>query len=298
MRATYQVFISFKNSDDQTGEETPDKKVAYKVYKYLSSRGLNIFFSPVTLKVLGRDSWEDEIHLALKESKVFIAIGTNKKNMNSYWVHKERISFSGIKLADSSRAIYGYIASPMSLQDLPDDLKKIEVFQDKKPDALASIYTYIHNHLMQINLKRLRKKKKLYKDYLLIGILFIVGIFFLKVYNNENIIEVKKKNKEALSKDRIVHIQIKGKINEEMINNFRKVLKDSQFKTFGVEKLNFDFHNSIKYFRNNDLEDASLLMYVTKKYFRQHGYPYLELKLVLAQSSKENTPLEVWINFK
>jgi len=147
LKSNYQVFISFKNSNDQTEEETPDKAVAYKVYKYLSSRGLNVFFSPVTLKALGRDSWQDEINLALKESKVFIALGTTKENMNAHYVKKERDFFGGLKLIDESRAMYGYIASPMRLKDVPDDISKKEVFQDKNSNALVELYTYIRNHL-------------------------------------------------------------------------------------------------------------------------------------------------------
>ncbi len=147
MERDYQVFISFKNSDDETEEDTLDKEIAYKVYKYLTDRRLNVFFSPVTLKALGRDSWSEEIDIALKESKVFIAVGTQKEYMNAKWVKEERTKFFGLKLNDKSRAIYGYIASPVTLKDLPDDMGRLEVFQDKKAKALDSLYDYIHNHL-------------------------------------------------------------------------------------------------------------------------------------------------------
>lgn len=149
MKKEYQVFISFKQSNDETGEDTLDKGIAFKVYQYLSSKDLKVFLSSITLKSLGQDNWSDEINLALKESKVFIAIGTNKAHMNSQWVYTERVSFFALKLVDNSKAIYGYIASPMLIEDLPDDMKQIEVFQDKKPDALKSLYTYIRNHLLR-----------------------------------------------------------------------------------------------------------------------------------------------------
>lgn len=149
MKKEYQVFISFKQSNDETGEDTLDKGIAFKVYQYLSSKDLKVFLSSITLKSLGQDNWSDEINLALKESKVFIAIGTNQAHMNSQWVYTERVSFFALKLVDNSKAIYGYIASPMLIEDLPDDMKQIEVFQDKKPDALKSLYTYIRNHLLR-----------------------------------------------------------------------------------------------------------------------------------------------------
>ncbi|HIP11206.1 MAG TPA: hypothetical protein EYG73_00670 [Arcobacter sp.] len=257
MKNNYHVFISFKNSDDETEEETLDKEVAYKVYKYLSGRELNVFFSPVTLKALGRDSWSEEIDSALREAKVFIAVGTQKEYMNAEWVHKERTSFFGLKLADKSRAIYGYIASPMTLKDLPDDMKKIEIFQDRKSDVLDSLYTYIRNHLAHNKNRGLEVERRFNKNYLLIGVLILVGVFFFDSRDNGDLVEIVKEEikekrviikeqKEESKKDkRIILTQVENferikdklkKEHPEILNKNPEILYeiDEIFKSYGI----------------------------------------------------------------
>ena len=141
----YDVFISFKNS--YKGRDTTDKLIAHTLYKYLSKKRLKVFYSPVTLKKLGKDNWEDEINLAIHESKVFIALATQKLFMESTWTQKERTSFLALKYADDLKAIYSYVISPMTMSDLPDDIKAFECFQHKEDKELERLYTYINNHI-------------------------------------------------------------------------------------------------------------------------------------------------------
>ena len=46
------VFLSFKNLDDD-GNPTRDSQLAREIYDYLTSRGLDVFFSNVSLEQLG-----------------------------------------------------------------------------------------------------------------------------------------------------------------------------------------------------------------------------------------------------
>ncbi len=55
MNGEYDVFISFKNKD-KDGQLTQDKELAYRIYTFLDSRKLKVFFSEVTLEELGIDS--------------------------------------------------------------------------------------------------------------------------------------------------------------------------------------------------------------------------------------------------
>lgn len=142
----YDIFISFKNSDSKN-EETSDRKIAHKVYEYLKTKGLMVFFSPITLEELGRDAWSDEIDAALLASKVCIALSTSKAYMEDKWPQKERTTFLALKMNDPTRAIYSYVAAPMTTADLPDDIKKVECFQDHKENDLERLATFIGNHL-------------------------------------------------------------------------------------------------------------------------------------------------------
>jgi len=65
----YDVFISFKNLDEN-GNDTKDKEIAYKLYKYLSSKKFKVFYSPETLKILGSDDWGETIQRAISLLKV------------------------------------------------------------------------------------------------------------------------------------------------------------------------------------------------------------------------------------
>ena len=142
----YDVFISFKNSD-HNGKDTPDKAVAHKVYNFLKAKGLKVFYSPISLEELGIDSWSNAIDNALLSSKVCIALSTSKAYMEERWPQKERTTFLTLKMQDPKRAIYSYIASPMTTYDLPDDIQKVECFQDVDKESLQRLATFIQNHL-------------------------------------------------------------------------------------------------------------------------------------------------------
>ena len=58
MEIEYDIFISFKNSDENG--KTKDRELAYKLYKFLKSKNLKIFFSEATLEELRADSWGDD----------------------------------------------------------------------------------------------------------------------------------------------------------------------------------------------------------------------------------------------
>ncbi|MCK4441125.1 MAG: toll/interleukin-1 receptor domain-containing protein, partial [Sulfurovaceae bacterium] len=142
----YDVFISFKNSD-KDGNITKDRVIAKKLYEYLISKNLKVFFSEAILEELGTDSWHDEIEKALRSSKVFIALGTQEEYMKSKWVQKERTTFLALKYSDKSKALYSYIAPPMTIKNLPDDINRFECFEDTKPNEFKKLYSFISNHL-------------------------------------------------------------------------------------------------------------------------------------------------------
>ena len=96
METNYDIFISFKNSN-KDGKKTEDRELAYKLYKFLKSKNLKIFFSEATLEELGADSWGDEIENALRASKIFIALGTKEEYFYTYWLQKERTTFLTLK---------------------------------------------------------------------------------------------------------------------------------------------------------------------------------------------------------
>jgi WD40 repeat protein/energy-coupling factor transporter ATP-binding protein EcfA2 len=146
MEIEYDIFISFKNSDE-SGKPTKDREIAYRLYKFLKSKKLKIFFSEATLEELGADSWGDEIEDALRASKIFIALSTKKEYFYYYWLQRERTTFLTLKRDDKSKAIYSYIAPPITIKDLPDDIKGFECFEDTKANEFERLYSFISKRL-------------------------------------------------------------------------------------------------------------------------------------------------------
>lgn len=124
MDEEYEVFISFKNLDEQ-GNQTPDSLLAQEVYQALSSRGLNVFFSNVSLEKLGISAYKRAIDDALDASKVLVAVGTSGSNLDSQWVRYEWDSFfndilSGVK---PKGRLFVYLAHA-DISDLPRTLRQ------------------------------------------------------------------------------------------------------------------------------------------------------------------------------
>ena len=121
----YQVFISYKNTDE-FGKETPDTKLAEGLYKKLRAKGIKIFFSKESIYEEASDKYKNSISNALNESRILVVVGTCKEYMNSPWVRREFIEFrSKMKKAKSADefAIFTYRGIGMHVNSLPKELK-------------------------------------------------------------------------------------------------------------------------------------------------------------------------------
>ena len=81
MRNQYQIFISSKHLDE-TGTQTRDSQLARQLYEYLSGKGLIVFQSNVSLEKQGISDYQKAIDEALDASKILIAVGTSRKNLD------------------------------------------------------------------------------------------------------------------------------------------------------------------------------------------------------------------------
>lgn len=87
----YDVFISFKASDDSDGSETRDSREMQNLYTYLTQHGYKVFFSPVTLRTEGYSGRRSEPYIfnALDKSEALIVYGSRKEYFTSTWVQNE-----------------------------------------------------------------------------------------------------------------------------------------------------------------------------------------------------------------
>ena len=125
----YDVFISFKASNDLDGSETRDAREMHKLYDLLKDKGYRVFFSPVTLLMdgVGGKGSEPYIFNALDKAKALIVYGSKKEYFSSTWVQNEwqrylRAIKVGKKGKDSLLVLY----EGFNPKELPQGLRRIQ----------------------------------------------------------------------------------------------------------------------------------------------------------------------------
>ena len=84
------VFICFKDSDKEHGIiRTEDSIFAQDMYNYLCTKGLNVFFSRISLMGKVSEHYEPYIYNAIKTAKVMIVYGEKAEYFNSTWLRNE-----------------------------------------------------------------------------------------------------------------------------------------------------------------------------------------------------------------
>lgn len=140
----YQVFLSFKNTDG--GQMTEDRAIAEKLYKALSERGIETFYSNITLLEFGEATYKDDIDKALSECRLLVVIGTRKEYLNSSWIKYEWGSFQQDLLSDIKKgSIITYLDS-VPLQDVPLAIRHYQSFS-VSVDPVEKLADYIVRQL-------------------------------------------------------------------------------------------------------------------------------------------------------
>ena len=144
MKRKYNVFISFKNSDEM-GMRTKDSKLAEKCYLYLAGKGLDVFYSNIELEFIGKAQYSKVIDAALDSSRFMVVVGCSYDNFNSEWVRYEWESFlndvrSGIKSDAEVFVIY----QDMKISELPRALRQQQAFNADIEESFEKLYNFIN----------------------------------------------------------------------------------------------------------------------------------------------------------
>jgi chemotaxis protein histidine kinase CheA len=145
MKPEYDVFISFKHLDSD-GVPTRDSHLAEEVFYHLNSRGFKVFFSKVSLELMGADAYKRAIDDALDASTVLIAVGTSRENLESRWVQYEWDSFLQEILSGRKKngRVFTYVDA-RSQWLLPYALRSLTVFRHGV-DPLEKLSNYVGPH--------------------------------------------------------------------------------------------------------------------------------------------------------
>ena len=141
---SYDVFISFKATDDETKEETSDSREMQKLYTYLLEEGYKVFFSPVSMKRYTGKHYDAYIFNALQKAKVMIVYGSKPEYFTTTWVENEwsrylRLMQKNEKKKGSCIVTY----DGFSPSDLPRQLREIQALDASKENR--SFYRDITN---------------------------------------------------------------------------------------------------------------------------------------------------------
>ena len=133
----YDVFICYKETDDDTGERTQDSVSAQEIYDELTKNGLKVFFSRITLGDKLGTSFEPYIYSALKTAKVMLVVCSTTSNANSVWVKNEWSRYIQFMSEDTQKTLIPVFKN-MAVNELPfelsrfqgQDLNKVGAIQD------------------------------------------------------------------------------------------------------------------------------------------------------------------------
>lgn len=144
MSEAYDVFISFK-SLGPGGSPSPDSQLAATIYEFLTARRLRVFFSTISLEMLGISAYKKAIDNALDAARVLVAVGSSAENLNSEWVRYEWDSFyndilSGVK---PEGRVFVYLDG-VAPSVLPRALRQSQAI-GHGPGSLDHLYSFIIN---------------------------------------------------------------------------------------------------------------------------------------------------------
>lgn len=127
----YDVFICYKETDDQTKERTRDSLDAQDIYYQLTQEGYRVFFSRITLEDKVGAEYEPYIFAALNSAKVMIAIGSKPEYFNAVWVKNEWSRFLAMMRKDRSKLLLPCYKG-MDPYDLPEQLGVLQSYDMAK----------------------------------------------------------------------------------------------------------------------------------------------------------------------
>ncbi len=145
--APYDVFICYKETDEDTNTTTEDVAYCTKLYDILTKDGYKVFFARVTLQDKLSVDFEPYIFAALKSSKVMAVIGSKSEYFTATWVKNEWSRFLKLMETDKKKQIFFACDDP---EELPRafSLKQAQLLSD--PQAMEILARNINNYLINI----------------------------------------------------------------------------------------------------------------------------------------------------
>ena len=129
----YDIFICFKDSDVENGEEhTVDSVRVKELYFHLRGLGYRVFFSPVSLNGISGEEYEPYIYNALNTATVMLVYGSRAEFFSSTWMKNEWTRFlKRIREKQKSEGSLLVICDGVNPSELPQGLRSLQAMDAK-----------------------------------------------------------------------------------------------------------------------------------------------------------------------
>lgn len=127
----YDVFICYKETDDNTKERTRDSVDAQEIYYQLTQEGYRVFFSRISLEDKAGTEFEPYIFAALNSAKVMVVVGSKPEYLNAVWVKNEWSRFIALMKKDRGKLLLPCYKD-MDPYDLPEQLSVLQSYDMTK----------------------------------------------------------------------------------------------------------------------------------------------------------------------
>ena len=151
----YDVFICYKETDEETKKQTEDSGLALELYERLENYGYKVFFSRVTLQDKLGVNYEPYIFAALKSALVMVVVGTKPEYFNAIWVKNEWSRFLKLKENDKNKQMFfacDYV------DDLPRAFSQRQAQLLTEPNAIQNLAYNIKNYVEKTRETEIVKK--------------------------------------------------------------------------------------------------------------------------------------------
>ena len=135
----YDVFISYKETENGSKSRTRDSLLAEELYDALVKENYKVFFSRITLEdKLGQD-YEPNIEFALSTAKVMLLVGTSVENIESTWVKSEWSRYLAFMRKERGKKFLIPCYHGFDPYDLPSDISGFQAQDLSKIGAVKDI---------------------------------------------------------------------------------------------------------------------------------------------------------------
>lgn len=138
--APYDVFISYKDSDQEKGlDRTEDSLKAQSIYTHLLTQGYSVFYSRESLSNVIGEKYEPYIFQALSTSRAMIVYGSTPEYINSTWVRNEWQRYAKkMQKGEKDKGSLIVICDGFSPKDLPPCSARCRYWTDGICSAIPS----------------------------------------------------------------------------------------------------------------------------------------------------------------